>query len=448
MNSGDQNIEQIKLRIKTDIYSLIERGFYSEALNTLSEYNKAVIDDPDSFVLEGIIYYSMKEQEKALAAIQNGLRRYPFHKELRFNLAFLFEERGYIEQAAYFYYLALLTDTDNEWSNNVNERIKNISQKIGENYSDLVTSWQQQFPKISVIIPAYNQKVYLKQTIDSLLEQSYPNVEVIVADDCSTDGTDQMMSEYSENSKIVYKRNEVNLGPGNNGSHAFYHYADGKYVLIINHDDYLIDPHYFFKAILLMEENPDLSMVSANVKRLEVQTGYLTNVENIIMEPTINGENYFLKYETRDYPHLYILSTIFKRENATRMDCHTEKTKCRDLFIILKLMLTGDVGFINDYVGVYRVHPGSISFSLPPEFDYPTINELEKLRDVAYEKLSSKEKLNGWLEDRVYRYLRWRLQMLVSQDDYTGIQNIIVLSSKYYPEICNLLLQNIVHGRL
>lgn len=132
MNSGDQNIEQIKLRIKTDIYSLIERGFYSEALNTLSEYNKAVIDDPDSFVLEGIIYYSMKEQEKALAAIQNGLRRYPFHKELRFNLAFLFEERGYIEQAAYFYYLALLTDTDNEWSNNVNERIKNLSQKLGK----------------------------------------------------------------------------------------------------------------------------------------------------------------------------------------------------------------------------------------------------------------------------------------------------------------------------
>src|ERR1700688_37050 len=67
-------------------------------------------------------------------------------------------------------------------------------------------------PKVSVIIPNYNHAPYLRQRIDSVLQQSFQDLEVILMDDCSTDGSRSIISEYTTDSRVRTVFNAENSG--------------------------------------------------------------------------------------------------------------------------------------------------------------------------------------------------------------------------------------------
>ncbi|ENQ3107511.1 glycosyltransferase family 2 protein [Bacillus cereus] len=288
-------------------------------------------------------------------------------------------------------------------------------------------------PKVNVIIAAYNMKDYLKETVDSVLRQDYPHLEIIVADDCSNDGTQEMMKRYEENPKVKYIRNEVNLGSRMNGRKLLHEHADGKYILCVNHDDYLTQNNYISKAVALLEENPNVSLVFANLYFLDVDSGDLRPITQDI--PTItNGMDYFLNYETGSYPHITsILTSVFRREDAIRMRCFMEKSECQDLFLYLKLMLIGDIGFIADHVGVYRFHKNSLSFNMPTKGDYGTIEDLEELYVYALELGLDKSQLDEWLTIRVYKYVNWRFEIMWFNNQKSSALQLLTSISEKHP---------------
>ena len=67
-------------------------------------------------------------------------------------------------------------------------------------------------PKVSIMIPVYNQEDYIANTIQSALNQNYNNIEIIISDDASTDNTSQIIKDFLPNQKIKYFRNQVNIG--------------------------------------------------------------------------------------------------------------------------------------------------------------------------------------------------------------------------------------------
>lgn len=94
-------------------------------------------------------------------------------------------------------------------------------------------------PLVSVIIPTYNRKHTLKRCIDSVVRQTYRNFEIIIVDDCSSDGTMEFVeSEYGEISdiNIVYVRNDCNLGAGASRNIGV-SYANGEYIAFHDSDD-------------------------------------------------------------------------------------------------------------------------------------------------------------------------------------------------------------------
>ena len=286
-------------------------------------------------------------------------------------------------------------------------------------------------PKISVLIPAYNQKVYLKKAIDSVLIQDYANIEIIISDDCSNDGTDVMMLQYRDNNKVKYYRNEINVGI-NNSKILFYELSEGKYVLILNHDDYFISNNYLTRAITMMEENENINLVFANVITLTEATGE-SDLSDIDIAPITNGIEYFINYGSNHYPHIVgTLTTVFKREDAVRMGVLNENTVSRDLFRNLKLMLLGDVGFISDTVAVYRIHNASITFNYPEGYDLSTINEFEKLRLYAIALGIDRDTMDKWVQLRVYKYIEWRFTILWSQKKTKeALQLLLSIPEKY-----------------
>lgn len=88
---------------------------------------------------------------------------------------------------------------------------------------------------VSIIIPVYNAQKYIKETIDSILSQTYENYEIILVDDCSTDNTANIIKQYSDN-RIVYHLQEKNGGAGVARNTAL-SIAKGQYVAFLDSDD-------------------------------------------------------------------------------------------------------------------------------------------------------------------------------------------------------------------
>ena len=70
----------------------------------------------------------------------------------------------------------------------------------------------KEIAKVSILIPTFNRVNYLRMAVNSVLDQTYPNAETIVLDDCSTDETVNVLKEYSHKKNLRFIRNEKNIG--------------------------------------------------------------------------------------------------------------------------------------------------------------------------------------------------------------------------------------------
>lgn len=92
--------------------------------------------------------------------------------------------------------------------------------------------------KISVIVPVYNQEAYLEQCIDSILSQSYQDLELILVNDGSTDGTVQILENYRQKDARVRVLNKLNGGIGSSRN-AGLEMATGDYIVFVDNDDWI-----------------------------------------------------------------------------------------------------------------------------------------------------------------------------------------------------------------
>ena len=89
----------------------------------------------------------------------------------------------------------------------------------------------------SVIMPAYNSERYIAEAIESVLQQSYRNIELIIVDDCSSDNTGTIIQEYaSGDARVRYIKNDRNMGCAEARNIAI-RYSAGKYISFIDSDD-------------------------------------------------------------------------------------------------------------------------------------------------------------------------------------------------------------------
>jgi glycosyltransferase involved in cell wall biosynthesis len=108
---------------------------------------------------------------------------------------------------------------------------------------------------VSIIVPVYNRSMYLKQAIQSALNQTYQNIEIIVSDDCSPESPQAIVESFND-SRIRFRRNEKNLGVASNIISAV-KVARGKYVASLNDDD-MWNENFLEKLVPQLDNNQDL----------------------------------------------------------------------------------------------------------------------------------------------------------------------------------------------
>ena len=127
-----------------------------------------------------------------------------------------------------------------------------------------------QSPTISVIMPAYNSERFIRESIESVLRQTWTNFELIIVDDCSTDDTPSIIDQMaSQDSRIVAIHNTINQRQSESRNKAL-RQARGKYIAILDHDDIAL-PERFRLEHEYLETHPDIFMVGTYVRIIDGQ---------------------------------------------------------------------------------------------------------------------------------------------------------------------------------
>jgi glycosyltransferase involved in cell wall biosynthesis len=212
-------------------------------------------------------------------------------------------------------------------------------------------------PLVSVAIITYNQKEYLRDCIESVLIQDYSNIEIVIADDASTDGTQQMLVEYEKKNpgKFILHLSNKNQGITANSNLA--HFAcSGKYIAWMGGDDLML-PGKLSKQVDFMEKNPNCSICYHNLDVFDSKSNktlYYFNKNNIhegdirksIRFGTFNGA----------------CSTMVRTEKAPKDGFNKTLPVASDwLYWIETLANGGEINYLDDVLGRYRRHENNVT---------------------------------------------------------------------------------------
>ncbi len=131
---------------------------------------------------------------------------------------------------------------------------------------------------VSICIPTYNQVISLKRCLDSIIEQSFVDYEIIITDDTRTNNVKIFIENYNFlNKPYLYKQNNIQLGSPANWNEAI-KLAKGKYIKVLHHDDWFTYPNSLQEFVNCLENNPQASIGFVSSRNINLETFEIINM--------------------------------------------------------------------------------------------------------------------------------------------------------------------------
>lgn len=223
---------------------------------------------------------------------------------------------------------------------------------------------------VSVIVPNYNHENYLKQRLDSIINQSYSNFEIILLDDCSTDNSNEILLEYSKHEKVShYISNNINSGNTFNQWEKGISLAKGDFIWIAESDDFCT-PNFIKIVIKPLLENSAVALSYCQSNRVndkgEITGNWISHTNNLsrsfflkdfIIEGNLFIENFLIIKNVIPNASGVIFRKNLYREEYLKID----KTLryCGDWIFYFKMLLNNKVAFISTSCNYFRYHENS-----------------------------------------------------------------------------------------
>lgn len=263
---------------------------------------------------------------------------------------------------------------------------------------------------VSIIVPIYNVEKYLVRCVDSILNQDYGNIEIILIDDGSTDRSGEMANEYAEmndNVTVIHQRNQGLSVARNRGIDE----ANGKWLSMVDSDDYLSEKYVSKMVEAATKTNADLvicgySNVTENDEKVR---------DNIVPSMTVTQNNFWDEFYSRKYEGAVFAvawNKLYSRhifESGLRYKARIEN---EDDEIIYRLISKSHrITFVPTSLYAYRSRPGSImtvqSTKMKPNISALEIynertNSFTEHGDIKHAR--SNLMLSAWLLTEEYRY--------------------------------------------
>lgn len=230
-------------------------------------------------------------------------------------------------------------------------------------------------PLLSVCLLTYNHVDYIQQSIESILMQKvdFP-IEIVIADDCSTDGTQEIVKDYAAKYEFIRPiLQEKNVGMARNVMDLL-STPSGKYVACIEGDDYWTDSYKLQKQVDFLEVNSDFAISFHRVNvvyEADNDKNHITNTNDTVktFEDLAAGN------------FIHTVSCVFRRQFKSLPDWFANLS-VTDYPVHLLNAQHGKIGFINEVMAVYRIHKGGMWGAKNPAELYakwiPIIKECRK----------------------------------------------------------------------
>ena len=210
----------------------------------------------------------------------------------------------------------------------------------------------------SVLIANYNNGKYLQDAIDSVFAQTYPNWEIVIVDDCSTDNSKEVYGKYKEDERIRVFVNETNQGCGYTKRRCA-ELAKGQLCGFLDADDMLL-PDALETMVEIHRQHPEISLVFSRFYRCDEQMNITGENRELVIA---DGKNYFTN---QDYSPEHFVA--FKKSAYDRTDGIDQVLQMgvdQDLYFRLE---EADPCFVlNQFTYKYRVATNSVSRREPVE---------------------------------------------------------------------------------
>jgi glycosyltransferase involved in cell wall biosynthesis len=261
--------------------------------------------------------------------------------------------------------------------------------------------------KFSIVTLAFKQRKYLREAMDSVLNQDYPSIEYIVVEPGSNDGSREIIEDYGD--RISCKIYEPDKGAADGLNNGFAR-ATGDVFAFLNGDDLLL-PGAIRKVADFLEKNPDVDLIMGN--------GFISDAEGKPVRHVKASGFSVNRYMLGGCTWLQ-QSTFFRRAafEATG-GFNLQNRSCWDGELFVTMLSKGaKVGFLNSDLGVFRVHGASITGSGRLEQIYRD-DSARIFRNLKGRDLQARDRLlsffyrtDRFLRDpaQLFRTLRYRLQ--------------------------------------
>ncbi|MDD4969933.1 MAG: glycosyltransferase [Paludibacter sp.] len=290
-------------------------------------------------------------------------------------------------------------------------------------------------PKVSVIIPNYNHADFLNRRIDSVLNQTYSDFELILLDDCSTDRSYEILLSYKDHprvSQIVF--NVKNSGSPFEQWAKGFELATGDFIWIAESDDWcestllenLVKP-------LLEDESLVLSFCQSLLVDDSGEIIYKTECHQL--EQSINGRDFVASQMFGDTVLVNAGMAVFRKSSLNKIDCQYRNMKSAgDWMFWVNIALTGNVFILGKYLNYFRRNIDTVSSKA--EVTGVDIEEgnkvftfvLHKSKPVLIEQLNAiKQRLDIYFQQKK-RYEN----KTISRNSLTSILNLCPEAKRVY----------------
>ncbi|HIF9186549.1 TPA: glycosyltransferase family 2 protein [Photobacterium damselae] len=273
-------------------------------------------------------------------------------------------------------------------------------------------------PKISIIIAAYNAEKHIKETIESLTNQYYDNLEIIIINDGSIDSTDCILTELKKNYSNLIIRNIKNNGVSNARNNGI-EIATGEYISFLDADD-IVEGNFY--SCLYAEGDSKSLICAKNIHNMYSSENILPWYEN----------NQFESDFYKNKISVYIWGKLYKKsfldEHNIRFDT---KLRIGEDFLFNILCLSklshDDIKIVdNTSKFLYRITPESLSNKTTTE----SIKNRKQSAESIYQIIKTEYNINDALLVYIKTYLKTMSIKLIKEDQFKLLLNMLKMEAK------------------
>lgn len=223
-----------------------------------------------------------------------------------------------------------------------------------------------QNPTVSICLPVYNGEKFLAQAIESVVQQSYRDFELLIIDDCSTDGSFEIIEQFrGSDNRIRYIKNAQNLGLFNNYNECIKQ-ATGQYIKLFAQDD-IFHPNILERMVDVLQKRPEVALVSCTKgwvgehgERIEPGNEMaLRTLRPFDVDTQKPAEEAILDSFQRFVNWLGEPSTVMFRNEHKSTGFDVRFRQIGDLEYWYRILQNGDYYFLSDELCRFRKHAGS-----------------------------------------------------------------------------------------